>query len=624
MACTNSVKRCKDGPPRRLVSARVVLRKLLTAGLLALAPLALAAPAAAATKTTLLPGVSYEHAVQFTPHGPVALHVVVGPRPTGLYALQPVLSNERVTGTERVTAMQKRLSASATMVGVNGDMFNNSTGRPSGIVLRNGVVENPPFRERSSVGVTPEGALDVRRIEFFGTWKGIGQRRALNDLNQLPGPNGISLFTPSFGPATPAQPGAVAAVLAPLPPPTPNAELIGPVVHVNGSGSTAIPRDGAVLVARGTAAQKLLEEAPATVNVALRIIFRPEWTGVANAIGGGPLIVRDGGPVFRSLEAFSTTQLLPRNPRTAVGQLPDGRVLLVATDGRRAGYSVGMTNFELAQTMVRLGAVTASALDAGGSTTMAFDGTLLNRPSDRGGERSVATSLQLMYFGVYAPPPLPVVSPNGDAVDERQRLSYKVVRPSEVSVTLTAPDGSVALTETGPRAPGTYPVAFPPAPLDPAAPPATPAEGRWRLDVSATDDLGRPSTTRQSFVVNNTLGFVKLASSRIVIRQRGGQRLRAGVTLTRPARLTATIETASGGVRVATIAVRRLPAGRFRVEWPGTTNGGRNLVYGGRYVLRFRATNELGAVELTSRPFLAVRAAEKPKPDPKKSTQPSS
>jgi hypothetical protein len=361
-----------------------------------------------------------------------------------------------------------------------------------------------------------------------------------------------------------------------------------------------------VLVARGTAAQRLAEEAPVGTNVALRVIFRPEWTGIVSAIGGGPAIVRNGGPVFRSLEAFSSDQLLPRNPRTAVGQRRDGRILLVVTDGRRAGYSVGMTNFELAQTMVRLGAVTASALDAGGSSTLAFDGTVLNRPSDAGGERSVGTSLQLLYFGVYAPPAVPVVSPNGDGADESQRLSYRVVRQSDVRVTLTAPSGAVAFSEAGPRAPGTYPVAFPPVAADPAAKRAAPAEGRWRLDVTARDDLGRASSTRQAFTVNNTLGFVKLASSRIVVRQKAGQRLRAGVTLTRPARVTATIETPTG-VPVSVAAVRQAPAGRFLLEWAGTTNGGKSLVYAGRYVLRFRATNALGAVELTSRPFTVVR-----------------
>jgi exopolysaccharide biosynthesis protein len=76
---------------------------------------------------------------------------------------------------------------------------------------------------------------------------------------------------------------------------------------------------------------------------------------------------------------------------------------MLVVDGRRPGYSAGMTNFELAQTMARLGVVTASALDAGGSSTMAFDGKLLSRPSDRGGERLVSEALLVMYYGVHAP-----------------------------------------------------------------------------------------------------------------------------------------------------------------------------------------------------------------------------
>ena len=153
-----------------------------------------------------MPGVTYERGVQFTPHGPVAIHIVRGPRPTGLYALRPTLSNETIQGVERVTSMQKRLSPGATMVGVNGDFYADS-GRPSGVLMRDNVVESPPYGDRSSTGVTPEGGLDVRRIEFFGTWRGLGQRRTLNDLNQSPGANGISLFTPTYGPATPAAAG---------------------------------------------------------------------------------------------------------------------------------------------------------------------------------------------------------------------------------------------------------------------------------------------------------------------------------------------------------------------------------------------------------------------------------
>ncbi|MHB1242176.1 MAG: phosphodiester glycosidase family protein [Gaiellaceae bacterium] len=596
-----------------------MIRKLLISGLFAVV---LAAPAAAAP-TALMPGVTYEKGVQFTPHGPVAIHIVRGPRPTGLYALRPTLSNEAIQGTERVTSMQKRLSSGATMVGVNGDFYADS-GRPSGVLMRDGVVESPPYGDRSSIGVAPEGALDIRRVEFFGTWRGLGQRRTLNDLNQAPGPNGISLFTPSYGAATPAQPGTVEAVVAPFPPTAPNTDLAGPVVQVLGGGGTAIPAGGAVLVARGTAAQRLAEEAPVGTAVVLRLIFRPEWTGVTQAVGGGPVLVRNGGPVFRAQEAFTSSQLAPRAPRTAVGQRADGSVIMVVTDGRRPGYSVGMTNFELAQTLVRLGAVTASAFDGGGSSSLAFDGKLLNRPSDRGGERAVSNALQLAYYGVFAPAVAPVISPNGDGVEERQRpLGYKVVRPSVVTATLTAPDGTVAFAETeAPKTPGSYEVAFPPLPpppADPAAPPpppVAPAEGRWQLVVRATDDQGQASQAVQAFTVDNTLGFAALSRRSLVLRPRGMASISAGVTLTRPARMVVTVETASG-VRISTIAARRADAGRYRVSWSGRVK--RSLVYGGMYRLRFRANSELGVVELATKPFRVIRAApvkkKKAKPD---------
>ena len=128
-----------------------------------------------------------------------------------------------------------------------------------------------------------------------------------------------------------------------------------------------------------------------------RLDLKPDWPEIVSAIGGGPQIVRDGAPVFRAGEIFTTSQLGPRAPRSAVGQLADGRIILVTVDGRQPGYSVGMTNFELAQALVRLGAVTGMALDSGGSATMAFDGTLLNRPSEP--ERPISTALAVPVHG---------------------------------------------------------------------------------------------------------------------------------------------------------------------------------------------------------------------------------
>ncbi|MDQ3778904.1 MAG: hypothetical protein M3310_08610, partial [Actinomycetota bacterium] len=79
-------------------------------------------PAAAAPQL-LMPGVTYDRKLEFTRFGPVAMHVLTAPKPGGLYAVKPVLSNGTVVGRERVTAMQRRAEASSTVAGVNGDLF---------------------------------------------------------------------------------------------------------------------------------------------------------------------------------------------------------------------------------------------------------------------------------------------------------------------------------------------------------------------------------------------------------------------------------------------------------------------------------------------------------------------
>ena len=562
--------------------------------------LALVAPAAARAqgddRSLLMPGVSYTRDVEFTPHGPVVIHVLIAPRPGGLYGLKPMLSNDLIVGRETVTSMQKRASAGATVAGVNGDLFNVNDGHPSGVLMRNGVLDSPPLADRSSTAITADGTIRVDRARYIGYWRGTGQRRALN-FNQPPGANGVSLYTPSWAATTPPYGDTTEAVLSSFPVARPNTDLAGTVVQIKTGGNTPIPPGGAVLVARGTSASKLTAEAPVGTLVTARLTFNVDWSAVTDAIGGGPVLLRAGKPVFRANEGFSAGQLAPRNPRTAVGQRADGRIVLVAVDGRQPGYSVGMTNFELALAMMRFGCVTASGLDAGGSTTMAFDGALLNRPSD-GAERPVAEALLVTYYGVYVPfPGTTVLSPNGDDVGERQTLAYKVVRRSNVSATLVAPDGSTRPVDSGDRAPGTYRFTWSGSRSDGSVE----AEGKWRFNVNATDTTGQSSTADRLFTLNQTLANLTLSTTSTTVRSG----LRGTVTLAHAAKVVVTIQTASG------VVVRRLARGldlqpgTYSYGWNGRRDSGARAP-GGNYVFRVSATNEFGTVDLT-KPFTARR-----------------
>jgi phosphodiester glycosidase/flagellar hook capping protein FlgD len=532
---------------------------------------------------------TYDRRVEFTTRGPMVVNVLTVPRPGGLWSLKPVLSNEAVVGAERLTAMEKRLSSTATVAGLNGDLT-TSSGAPSGIVMRSGALDQPPLPGRSSIGFDTSGTLDLARVTMLSTWQGSGPRRALNDVNGPTGGNGVSLFTPAYGPTTPPTAGAVELTLGSFPQARPNVEIVASVSSVSANGGTQIPFGGAVLVARGTAATFMQKEALPGQAVRIRLILKPAWSSTVDALGGGPVLVRNGKPIFRANEQFTPDQLLPRTARSAVGQLADGRILLVTIDGSRPGYSAGATNFELALEMVELGAVTAAAMDGGASSAMAFDGKLLSRPS--GPERPIGDALLVAYTGVYLPLPAEtVVSPNGDGVSDRQRLAFRIVRPSTVNANLVGPDGVSRYTYSGLAAPGMYPLDWPGT-----APDGQPElEGRWRWVVSATDNTGVASAGERDFVLNRTLGFAAPVEPALAV-PRPRARVVATFKLTRAATITPRIETASG-VLLRTLPKIRAQPGDLQVAWDGVTDGGA-VVYSGRYVAELTATNELGSVSL--------------------------
>jgi hypothetical protein len=534
-----------------------------------------------------MPNVTFDRTVAFTPHGVVVLNVITMPKPGGLYRLAAVPAGGTIAGApRRLTQIERDVSATATVAGVNGDFFDRHDGHPTGIVLTGGVLEHPPASGRSSAGVDASGLLHVDRVKFFGTWQGTGQRRTLNELNQAPAPGQYALFTPSWGARAPAVAGAAEVVLEPFPAATPNTDLHATVARVSTNGGETIPPDGAVLMAAGGAAAKLQAEAVAGVSVVIRLGLQPTWTGMAEGIGGGPVLVKAGKPVFRSLEDLTNDQVTARDSRAAVGQLADGRIVLVAVDGGSPGYSVGLTSFELAQALVGLGVVAACGLEPGNDVAEAFDGQLLSRPA--AGERAIREALLVEYSGVYAPD-LPLLLLTGEAGRATEPLVYRLVRPSTVTAQLQAPDGTVVPLQTAVQEPpGTYTLTMPPLAQ----------EGAWQFTAEAVDDLGRPSSAERSFRYDTTLTALTVPRS-----ARG--RVTVGFTLSRSASVRLVIET-SIGVVVRDLGSTNLTAGRRSVVWDGTLPHG-SPAFAGGYVAHVYVTSAVGNSD-ESAPFTFRRA----------------
>lgn len=149
-------------------------------------------------------------------------------------------------------------------------------------------------------------------------------------------------------------------------------------------------REGLVFYADGR-----VEVYDETTTSAAELLADGAW----NTLSFGPAIVADGAVVdgIESVEVdtnFGNHSIQGDQPRTAVGVIDENHLVFVVVDGRQSGYSEGVTLIELAAIMTGLGATTAYNLDGGGSSTMYFDGAVVNRPSN-GGERGTSDILYL-------------------------------------------------------------------------------------------------------------------------------------------------------------------------------------------------------------------------------------
>ncbi len=117
--------------------------------------------------------------------------------------------------------------------------------------------------------------------------------------------------------------------------------------------------------------------------------------GVYNLLSFGPALLENGEVTVSTKEEVARAK--SSNPRTAIGIISENHYIFVVSDGR-TGESDGLTLYELATFMKKLGAEIAYNLDGGGSSTMYFNGEIINNPTTNGkiSERSVS---DIVYIG---------------------------------------------------------------------------------------------------------------------------------------------------------------------------------------------------------------------------------
>ncbi len=183
------------------------------------------------------------------------------------------------------------------------------------------------------------------------------------------------------------------------------AESVGATVAINGDyygarTSGYVIRGGELL--RSTKASDDQEDLVLWADGSMSIIREGDYTaqelldkGALQVLSFGPGLVIDGQVAVDSNDEVG--KAMASNPRTAIGYISDNHYVLVVADGRTS-ESTGLSLLQLANFMTSLGVTQAYNLDGGGSSTMYYNGQVVNNPTTNGStisERSVSDILYL-------------------------------------------------------------------------------------------------------------------------------------------------------------------------------------------------------------------------------------
>ena len=118
--------------------------------------------------------------------------------------------------------------------------------------------------------------------------------------------------------------------------------------------------------------------------------------GAEQVLSFGPALLVDGE--IQVSEDDEVGRAMASNPRTAIAVVDELHYLFVVSDGR-TDESEGLSLYQMATVLQDLGAETAYNLDGGGSSTMVFNGTVINNPTSNGRNEKERSVSDIVYIG---------------------------------------------------------------------------------------------------------------------------------------------------------------------------------------------------------------------------------
>ncbi len=349
----------------------------------------------ASKEVVVTKGVTYQTIQYNTKSGPILLHETWVNLDDPNVEVKTVMSGDKLENekNETVSSMANRTGAVA---GVNGDFFESeSSGMALGMSVQEGQLIHHPSPS-AVLGIGYDNQVIIGKYSFQGSVTAAnGQAYTIRALNGHPVtyPNDMVLLTPELG-YWEMVANATIVTLQKLDGGAYKVTSVEPMKTV-----TEAPPFGYVkLIAQGSGPiNYVMQNVQKGDTVNLSYGTSPGSTNLKYAIGGGPILLKDGqyfadpNPPLPGASSY-------RGPITGVAVTADGkRMLQLVVDGRTSS-SIGLTYVQTANYLKTRGVAHAMLLDGGGSTEMVLrqpgdtKATVANSPSD-GWERRVANGL---------------------------------------------------------------------------------------------------------------------------------------------------------------------------------------------------------------------------------------
>lgn len=335
----------------------------------------------------LKPGIKKHLVRTVNSRGPIVLHL-----------LEVDLSNEKISFKVGMPDDGK-LKAKGTLsqivkkqkafAGINANYFDVKVGNPIGTLIRDATWITGPVYDRVAIGFSDDNMVFIDQVMLIGNataYRGFRKKpKAMIEIDGLNTAlnlyNKVGLFTKDWDEKIDLPKGKIALLIK------------NDSVKEIEDEKIEVPNDGFVIVGH----KDYLGSVKKKDQIEVEWMSKPDWSEVKEAVSGGPYLIM-GGEVYvdQEQQRFKYSVKETFAPRSAIGLGNDGKLYLIAVDGRMPNYSAGLTLHELAQILKKLDFKEVINLDGGGSTTLVADGGIINTLSERH-ERKISNALLIFY-----------------------------------------------------------------------------------------------------------------------------------------------------------------------------------------------------------------------------------